>query len=80
MVLNPVYSYSCTGSDDLGAWLAQLVEHGTLNPRVVGSSPTLGAENFALVPAITIAGFPHFCPEQRGGAAQFADEGAWLGH
>ena len=25
------------------AWLAQSVEHGTLNPRVVGSSPTLGA-------------------------------------
>ena len=24
------------------ARLAQLVEHGTLNPRVVGSSPTLG--------------------------------------
>ena len=25
------------------AWLAQSVEHGTLNPRVVGSSPTSGA-------------------------------------
>ena len=25
------------------ARLAQSVEHGTLNPRVVGSSPTLGA-------------------------------------
>ncbi|KRY89562.1 hypothetical protein T4D_14390 [Trichinella pseudospiralis] len=24
------------------AWLAQSVEHGTLNPRVVGSSPTSG--------------------------------------
>ena len=24
------------------AWLAQSVECGTLNPRVVGSSPTLG--------------------------------------
>ena len=28
------------------AWLAQSVECGTLNPRVVGSSPTLG-ESFA---------------------------------
>ena len=27
----------------LPARLAQSVEHGTLNPRVVGSSPTLGA-------------------------------------
>ena len=25
-----------------GAWLAQLVEHGTLDLRVIGSSPTLG--------------------------------------
>ena len=25
-----------------GAWLTQLVEHETLNLRVVGSSPTLG--------------------------------------
>lgn len=31
------------------ARLAQSVEHGTLNPRVVGSSPTLGG--FALFPA-----------------------------
>ena len=28
------------------ARLAQSVEHGTLNPRVVGSSPTLGAITF----------------------------------
>ena len=28
------------------ARLAQSVEHGTLNPRVVGSSPTLGADFF----------------------------------
>ncbi len=30
------------------ARLAQSVEHGTLNPRVVGSSPTLGADFFLL--------------------------------
>ena len=30
------------------ARLAQSVEHGTLNPRVVGSSPTLGAKIFSL--------------------------------
>ena len=30
----------------IGARLAQSVEHGTLNPRVVGSSPTLGAKLF----------------------------------
>ena len=29
------------------ARLAQSVEHGTLNPRVVGSSPTLGARIFS---------------------------------
>ena len=29
------------------ARLAQSVEHGTLNPRVVGSSPTLGALDFS---------------------------------
>ena len=29
-----------------GARLAQSVEHETLNLRVVGSSPTLGARNF----------------------------------
>ena len=28
------------------ARLAQSVEHGTLNPRVVGSSPTLGDKVF----------------------------------
>ena len=28
------------------ARLAQSVEHGTLNPRVVGSSPTLGGSTF----------------------------------
>ena len=34
----------CTREQDLSvARLAQSVEHGTLNPRVVGSSPTLGA-------------------------------------
>ena len=27
-----------------GAWLAQLVEHATLDLRVVSSSPTLGME------------------------------------
>ena len=35
----------------LSAWrarLAQSVEHGTLNPRVVGSSPTLGV-TFAVI-------------------------------
>ena len=31
----------------LYARLAQSVEHGTLNPRVVGSSPTLGAKRFS---------------------------------
>ena len=30
------------------ARLAQSVEHGTLNPRVVGSSPTLGVDYFCL--------------------------------
>ena len=30
------------------ARLAQSVEHGTLNPRVVGSSPTLGASSLLL--------------------------------
>jgi len=27
-----------------GVWLAQLVEHPTLDPRVVSSSPTLGVK------------------------------------
>ena len=31
---------------DSYAWLAQSVEHETLNLRVVGSSPTLGAHFF----------------------------------
>ena len=31
------------------ARLAQSVEHETLNLRVVGSSPTLGANNFLLI-------------------------------
>ena len=31
------------------ARLAQSVEHGTLNPRVVGSSPTLGANHLAFL-------------------------------
>ena len=30
------------GERQVSARLAQSVEHGTLNPRVVGSSPTLG--------------------------------------
>ena len=30
------------------AGLAQSVEHGTLNPRVVGSSPTLGRKYFKI--------------------------------
>jgi hypothetical protein len=30
----------------MAARLAQSVEHGTLNPGVVGSSPTLGANFF----------------------------------
>ena len=29
---------------NMGAWLAQLVEHVTLDLRVVSSSPTLGLE------------------------------------
>ena len=31
------------------AWLAQSVEHETLNLRVVGSSPTSGAYNYHLM-------------------------------
>ncbi len=38
------------------ARLAQSVEHGTLNPRVVGSSPTLGAPTLFMDP---ISIFPH---------------------
>ena len=36
------------------ARLAQSVEHGTLNPRVVGSSPTLGDFFFAVFSLFTL--------------------------
>ena len=35
-----------TWTRNIAARLAQSVEHGTLNPRVVGSSPTLGAVRY----------------------------------
>ena len=35
-------------SEGIHAWLAQSVEHETLNLRVVGSSPTSGGANFPL--------------------------------
>ena len=33
---------------EAAARLAQSVEHGTLNPGVVGSSPTLGATKYMI--------------------------------
>ena len=44
-------------TESYGARLAQSVEHETLNLRVVGSSPTLGAEFFCWN-QIFKAGFP----------------------
>ena len=43
-----------------GARLAQSVEHGTLNPRVVGSSPTLG-EVFFILPSFTLPALFMYC-------------------
>ena len=40
------YKYHLEISPKGEAWLAQSVEHETLNLRVVGSSPTLGAHFF----------------------------------
>ena len=45
----------------MSARLAQSVEHGTLNPRVVGSSPTSGAFFYAACftsPSARFAAFP----------------------
>jgi hypothetical protein len=36
------YKYGLLFQKFIAAWLAQSVEHETLNLRVVGSSPTLG--------------------------------------
>ena len=36
------------------ARLAQSVEHGTLNPRVVGSSPTLGGQLFYFISCLLL--------------------------
>ena len=36
--------YSALKRKEGGAWLAQLVEHVTLDPRVVSLSPMLGVE------------------------------------
>ena len=41
------YKYHLEISPKGEAWLAQSVEHETLNLRVVGSSPTLGDHNFS---------------------------------
>jgi hypothetical protein len=45
------------------AWLAQSVEHETLNLRVVGSSPTLGYQFFPLLlsNAVVAPFFGHYC-------------------
>ena len=52
--INYVYIYlsnltNCTINQAKTARLAQSVEHETLNLRVVGSSPTLGAYTFSFI-------------------------------
>ena len=44
--MNENNDYQCRFRTEQEARLAQSVEHGTLNPRVVGSSPTLGVPFF----------------------------------